>query len=168
MGAYGGVSWTGRLAARWGHYGSSVLVAAIAAAIALGVYPPPAGSSIALLLPVALFAVVIFSWLLMRDHDRRLCEFCVSSMPLEAAEIASQLHRRFTLAHLGERRQLVVGYLIVLIGANGLLLIGPAGRVGWAVVESSMIYLVLAYSSHRRFQPWCPQCRGGDIKQLVA
>jgi hypothetical protein len=145
-----------------------VLIASIAAAIGLGVYPPPAGTSLALLLPVLLFGLVIFSWLLMRDHDRRLCEFCVSSMPLDAAEIASQLHRRFTLAHLGERRQLVVGYLIVLVGANGLLLIGPVGRVGWAIIESSMIYLVMAYSSHRRFQPWCPQCRGGDIKQLVA
>ena len=24
-----------------------------------------------------------------------------------------------------------------------------------------MIYLILAYSSHRKLQPWCPWCSGG-------
>ena len=167
MGDYGGFSWSERAVDRWGHWGSSVLIASIVAAIGLGVRPPPAGSPYAIAGPVALFAIVIWSWLRMREHDRRLCELCVKSMPLDAAEIAEQMHLRFTLAHLGERRELVVGYLIVLIGSNGLLLLGPAGRIGWAIIQSSMIYLVMSYSGHRRFQPWCPQCRGGDAKQLV-
>jgi hypothetical protein len=25
-----------------------------------------------------------------------------------------------------------------------------------------MIYLVLSYTTHRRLQPWCPACSGGD------
>jgi hypothetical protein len=168
MGDYSDVSWSRRGADRWGHWGSSVLIGAILAAIALGVRPLPSRSPLAVVLPVTLFALVIFSWLRMRDHDRRLCELCVKSMPLAAAEIAEQMHWRFTLAHLGERRELVIGYLLVLVGSNGLLLAGPIGRIGWAAIQASMICLVMSYSGHRRFQPWCPQCRGGDTRQLVA
>jgi hypothetical protein len=133
----------------------------ITAAIALGVWPPPAGTSIALLLPVTVFAVVIASWLAMRQHDRRLCEACAWAMPLNAAEVAARYQSRFAVAHAGQNRPLVFAYLIVLLGSNVVLVDGLAGRIGWAVVQSSMIYLVLAYSSHRRFQPWCPRCDGG-------
>jgi hypothetical protein len=168
MGDYSELSSGGSLANRWGHWGAQLLIGAIVGAIALGLRPLPAGSPQAVLVPVLLFTFVIISWLKMREHDRRLCEFCVKSMPLDASEIAEQMHTRFTLAHLGERRELVIGYLVVLIGSNGLLLLGPFGRLGWAAVQATMIYLVLAYSGHRRFQPWCPQCRGGDTRPRVS
>jgi hypothetical protein len=161
MGEYGGVSWAGRASDRWGHWGAGVLIASIMAAIVLGVRPPPAGNPLAVYLPLTLFALVILSWVKMRQHDRRLCELCAYAVPLNASEQAQRMQRRFALAHLSERRALVVGYLVVLVGSNGLLLFGMSGRLGWALVQSTMIYLVLAYSSHRRFQPWCPRCSGG-------
>jgi hypothetical protein len=167
MGAYRDLSWPGRAADHWGHWGSRVLIASVLCAIALGVRPLPATSPLAAILPVALIALVLLSWRRMREHDRRLCELCVKSMPLEVAEIAARMHFRFTLAHLGERRKIVVSYLAILVASNGLLLIGPIGRLSWGVIQLSMIYLVLAYSSHRRFQPWCPQCQGGEPKRLV-
>jgi hypothetical protein len=149
---------------RAGHWASTTLIGAILAAIALGVEPPAAGSKAALWLPAAVFGTVLMSWLLMRQHDRRLCEQCAASMPLNAAEVASAYRRRFAVAHA--QRRTVVGYLVALIAANLLLIGGTTpGRIAWAVAQSSMVYLVLAYSSHRRFQPWCPQCRndgGGE------
>jgi hypothetical protein len=144
---------------------SSALIVAIAAAIVVGVFPLPAGSTLSICVPLLLITVVITSWLKMRDHDRRLCEWCMTSMPLNAAEVAGRLRRRFAIAHSAARRRVVVAYLVVLVGSNGLLWLNLPGRLGWAVVQSSMIYLVLASTSHRRFQPWCPQCRddgGGE------
>jgi hypothetical protein len=150
---------------RAGHWASSVLIWSIIAAVALGVVPLPAGTPGAMWLPLALFAIVIGSWLLMRQHDRRLCEHCAQSMPLNAAEVAAAYRYRFATAHANRRT--IVSYLVVLIGANVLLVAGgQPGRYLWALIQLSMVYLVLAYSSHRRFQPWCPQCRndggGGD------
>jgi hypothetical protein len=161
MGNYGGYSWSARASDRWGHWGASILIASILAAIALGVQPPPAGSWIALALPLTLFAGVLVSWVKMRNHDRRLCERCARAMPLNAAETSHYLRHRFAVAHAAGRRGLLVPYLAVLLGSNALLLAGYPGRLGWALVQSSMIYLVLSYSAHRRFQPWCPQCRDG-------
>jgi hypothetical protein len=82
-------------------------------------------------------------------------------MPLNAAEVAAAYRFRFAAAHASRRT--IVAYLIVLIGANFLLVVGgQPGRYVWALTQLSMIYLVLAYSSHRRFQPWCRRCRNDD------
>jgi hypothetical protein len=153
------MSFDGDLSAvgRIGHLASSALVVAIVGAIALGLAPPPAGSPMALLLPLALFAMVIGCWMLMRGHDRRLCERCARAMPLNAAQVATAYRNRFALAHAD--RRFVAGYLLALLASNLLLLGGPAERIGWAGAQSTMIYLVLADTSHRRFQPWCPTCR---------
>jgi hypothetical protein len=155
------VSWDGRPASRWGHWGATCLLTAIGAAILLGLHPLPAGTPGAVLIPTLLFGVVIASWLAMRQHDRKLCEICAVAMPLNAAETASRYHRRFALAHASSNRRLIVGYLVILLGSNFFLIYGTEGRIAWAVVQSTMFYLVLAYSSHRKYQPWCPQCRGG-------
>jgi len=81
-------------------------------------------------------------------------------MPLNPAQEAARYHNRFAVAHV--ERPMVIGYLLVLIVSN-LLLVGGAtlGRLIWGVVQSSMVYLVLAYSTHRRLQPWCPRCQDG-------
>ena len=31
----------------------------------------------------------------------------------------------------------------------------------WAVIQCSMVYLIMSHVTHRRFQPWCPWCSGG-------
>jgi hypothetical protein len=162
MGDYAELGWAARPMDVWGHCGARVLVVAVLAAIVLGVRPPPPGTALALYLPLALLVVVVVSWLLMRRHDRHPCELCAQEMPLNAAELADGMRASFAVAHAGERRPLVIGYLLVLAASNVLLLAGPLGKLVWAVAQSSMIYLVLAYSNHRRFQPWCPRCGGGE------
>jgi hypothetical protein len=113
----------------------------------------------------ALFVFVLASWLMMREHDRRLCERCLLSTPLNPSEHAARYGRRFWMAHTGLQPRFLVPYLVVLIGSN--FATPMIGRIGWAVIQSSMIYLVLSYSTHRKYQPWCPWCRrGGDGEQV--
>src|ERR1700712_4847946 len=123
MGDYS-VSWAGRSAARWGHGSPNTLIACVVAEIALGVQPPPAGTPLAMYLPLMLFAFVVMSWIYMRQHDRRLCELCMRAMPLDASAVASRYHRRFSVAHASTSRKLVVFYLILLVGSNFLLAFG--------------------------------------------
>ena len=158
--------WPIRAANRWGHWGAQLLIGAILATIALVLKPLPYDNPIATMAPIALFLLVVASWLLMRQHDRRLCENCIASMPLNASELAARYRRRLTVAHLGSNLRVVIPYFVVLIGSNFFLLgsnllPGTLGEYTWAAIQSTMIYLVLAYSTHRKLQPWCPQCNGG-------
>jgi len=149
----------GRLSSGWGHYAPQLLSVSIVAVIALACQPYAFGSA-AVLAAGLLLVFVLLTWARMREHDRRLCEHCVRSMPLNAAEAAARYQRRFWLAHSGSRPRYLIPYLVVLIGSN-FLTTTTAGRIGWAVIQSSMIYLILAYSSHRTLQPWCPWCSDG-------
>jgi hypothetical protein len=153
-----GLPYSGGLARSWGHRAPQLLTVAILGAIALGVRPMTP-TPLSILTPLMLLVFVVVTWLFMRQHDRRLCESCAASMPLNAAEHAARFNRRFRLAHAGSNPRLMIPYLIVLVGSN--FLTGPAGRIGWALVQSTMIYLIMAHVSHRRLQPWCPQCSGG-------
>lgn len=154
-----------RSARRWGHWGAQFLIAAILVTIAIALRPLPYDSPAAALVPVLLVLMVLASWLLMRQHDRRLCEDCMRSLPLDPAQDAARFRRRLMLAHLATDRRLVGGYLLLLLASNLVLIenLVPSdlGRPLWAAVQSTMVYLVLAYTTHRRLQPWCPQCGGG-------
>lgn len=150
--------YSGGIRRRWGHYAPQLLSGAILVAIALGIRPI-SPSMLTLLGTMSLLTFVLITWLLMREHDRRLCESCAASMPLNAAEHAARFQRRFWLAHAGGNWRVVVPYLVVLIGSN--FLTSTPGRVFWAAMQSTMIYLILAYGSHRKLQPWCPWCSGG-------
>jgi multisubunit Na+/H+ antiporter MnhC subunit len=161
VGEYGGISWAGP-SDRLGHWASNVLIVSILTAIVIGVCPLPAGSFVSICVPILVMAVVIASWLKMREHDRRLCEWCAQAIPLNVEAAAARLHRRFAIAHASERRWLMGSYITVLIASNGLLWLGLYGRIGWAIAQTSVIYLVVVAGSHRRFQPWCPQCREGN------
>jgi len=153
-----GLSYSGGLSRRWGHYAPQLLSVSILLAIALGIRPITAGP-LTLLAVMSLLIFVLLTWLQMREHDRRLCESCAAAMPLNAAEHAARYQRRFWLAHSGSNPRLVVPYMIVLVGSN--FLTSTPGRLVWALIQSSMIYLILAYGSHRKLQPWCPWCSGG-------
>lgn len=149
-------AWSSRAGARIGHHASELLIASIGAAVVLGLRPLP--GLFGLTVPIALFGFVIASFLLMRAHDRKLCESCMSAMPLNAAEQATRYRRRFWAAHTGSEPRFLIPYLVVLIGSN--FATSTPGRIFWAAMQLSMIYLILAQSSHRRLQPWCPWCRG--------
>jgi hypothetical protein len=66
----------------------------------------------------------------------------------------------FRLTHCGAEPRYLIPYLAVLIGSN--FATTTVGRIGWAIIQSSMIYLIMAHTAHRRLQPWCPWCSGGD------
>ena len=146
-----------RVADVWGHFAPEVLCLSIVAAVMIGLRPPD--SALMVTAPVALMTVVVVSWLLMRRHDRRLCEQCMSSMPLNAAEKAVKYQRRFWMAHTGSEKRFLIPYLTVLIGSN--FFPGTWGRLAWAAIQLTMIYLILSHVAHRRFQPWCPWCSSG-------
>ena len=163
----------GPSASRWGHWSPHVLVGAIVTSIALVLRPlPPSPAS--LLVPVLVMAVVLVSWLTMRQHDRGLCELCMAAMPLNPSEAATRCRRRFVVTHLGSDRRALAAYLIVLVASNVLLLPAPGifhtlGQYAWAAVQVTLIYLVVCYTTHRRLQPWCPECQGrgpGDEERL--
>jgi hypothetical protein len=134
-----------------------MLIGAIVAVVLVPVLPLP--GLFTFTVPVALFGLVIVAFLLMREHDRRLCEMCMGSMPLNAAERASQYQLRFWLAHSATDPRIVAPYMVVLIGSNFVIAI--ITQVGWAAIQLTMVYLVLAYSTHRKLQPWCPWCSEG-------
>lgn len=153
--------WRGRAADSLGHHANEVLIASIVASVALGLKPLP--GLLQLTVPIAVFAVIVLSWILMRQHDRRLCDLCLLSMPLNPSEHAARYGRRFWMAHTGSEPRFLVPYLVVLIGSN--FATSTPGRLCWAAVQLSMVYLIMAYSTHRRLQPWCPWCSeggGGD------
>lgn len=150
------------VARRLGHYSAQALMLEIAAAVFLGTQPirqTPSGAS----LSVSLVVLVLATWLAMRLHDRSLCEYCVAEIPLDVEKAAARARWRFWLAHEGSRPHFVMPYFAVLIGTN--FLHGEQGRLVWALAQSSMVYLVMATSTHRKLQPWCPWCRddgGGE------
>jgi len=160
-----GPAW-GPSAARWGHWAPQLLIGAILGSIMLVLRPLPTDHPAVLLLPFLLVMLVLGSWVVMRQHDRQLCERCMAAMPLNPAEAAARCRLRFLVTHLASDRRAVAAYLLILIASNVLLLPGPGtaqtmGRYAWALVQTTMIYLVMCHSTHRRLQPWCPECEGG-------
>jgi hypothetical protein len=157
MHGYADDSWKTRTASTWGHVAPDVLCLTILAAIVVALRPPP--GALGLTVPLSLMALVVVSWLMMRRHDRRLCEACAASMPLNVAQQAVYYGRRFWVAHTGMERRFLVPYVVVLIGSN--FFPGTWGRVVWVIMQCSMIYLIKSHVSHRRYQPWCPWCSNG-------
>jgi hypothetical protein len=155
-----------RLMALWGHYSPELLVTSIGGAIIVGIRPLPGAAGY--IVPIVLMAFVLASWLVMRRHDRSLCERCVTSMPLNPSKLASHYKWRFWMSHTGAERRFLIPYMVVLLGSN-FFTQTTVGLIGWAIVQASMIFLVLSYSTHRRFQPWCPWCSegGGGSEQDV-
>lgn len=138
----------------------------IVAVVALGTQPfrfSPSGRSLGL----SLALLVIATWMLMRQHERRLCEQCVAEIPLDVERAAEKARWRFRLAHAGARPSFVVPYLGFLLATN--FIPTAEGRLIWAAAQLTMIYLVLASTTHHKLQPWCPMCRedgGGDHEDL--
>lgn len=157
MTGFAGAWGHGRAANALGHHATEMLIGSIFAVVAVTVVPPP--GLFALTVPLALFAFTILCFVLMRQHDRRLCEACMVSMPLNAAEKASEYRWRFWLAHSAFDPRIIGPYLIVLIGSN--FVIDTITVYAWALIQLTMVYLVLSYSTHRKLQPWCPWCSEG-------
>lgn len=149
---------SGRLAGWWGHCAPQSLMIAIVAVIVLKLRPVE-DPLMELTVVLGLVSFVLCTWLVMRRHDRGLCEHCMASMPLNPSAMAVRYRRRFWLAHTGSELRFVIPYLAVLVGLG--FATTPAGVGAWVLAQLSIVYPILAYSTHRRLQPWCPWCRDG-------
>jgi len=148
-----------------GHYAPWLLGALVAGLTALTLVPD-ALAVVPWPVLAALLVGALYLGLSILAHNRGLCERCIASLPLDAARVADRYALRFRVAHLFDRRAFAVCYLGALL-VSSLLSGHPLGRYGWAVAESSLVYLLMVYVTHQRLQPWCPYCRGGGEEQVT-
>lgn len=158
-------------ATRWGHHGPTIFVSVIGAMAVLALQPVPYPPGAKPLISLAFVSILIATWLEMRKHDRALCERCVADFPLNPAEAAVTYRRRLAMVHLLAERRAATWYLVGVLVACLLPALAPAAfRVPalavWLAALGSLAYLLLSGVSHRRLQPWCPQCgpQGGSDK----
>jgi hypothetical protein len=142
-----------------GHYAPWLLTIVVASLIVLTLVPAIA-DLVAWPVLAALQVGVVFLAVSMFVHNRHLCARCIAAVPLDASNVAARYTTRFRVAHLFERKLLAVGYLGAVL-ASGALSTHSLGRYAWAVAQASLVYLLVAYVTHQRLQPWCPQCKQG-------
>lgn len=158
-------------ATRWGHAGPTIFVVIIGTMAVLAFLPvpyPPGGKP---LVSVAFIALMIATYAEMRKHDRGLCERCVAEFPLNPAQAAETYRHRLATVHLLANRRAATYYLLAILVACLLPIFAPAplqvpAMALWLASLASLIYLVQSGVTHRRLQPWCPQCgnQGGNDK----
>lgn len=108
---------------------------------------------------IALTALVI---VLGVRHDRLLCERCIADWPLDGEQRAEKRRPLFGLFHVMRNHGILFSLGLVAIALPSFLV-----KQGWVEVASSLgvdlavIALFGVTVIHRRYQPWCPQCRGG-------
>ena len=148
-----------------GHYAPWLLVTLVGALIVLTLVPA-VSSYVAWQVLMMVLVAVIFLAVSMFAHNRHLCARCIASVPLDAPNAAARYALRFRVAHVFERKLYALGYLTVVLG-SAFLSSHPVGRYGWAVAEASLVYLLLAYVTHQRLQPWCPHCKNGGEERTA-
>ena len=142
-----------------GHHAPSLLVTLVGSLVVMTIVPSASSAVPWEVLVMVQVAVVVLA-ISMFAHNRRLCARCIASVPLDAANVAARYGVRFRVAHLFERKAYAIGYLVVL-GGSAFFADHPVGRYAWALAQASLVYLLLAYVTHQRLQPWCPQCKHG-------
>jgi hypothetical protein len=148
-----------------GHYAPWLLAVLVGSLIAMTLVPY-AAAFLTWYVLAAMLVVALVLGISLFAHNRKLCERCIASMPLDAATVAVRYAMRFRVAHLFENKLLALGYLVLVAGSS-LFYTHPVGKYGWAAVEASLIYLLFVYITHQRLQPWCPYCKGGG-EELTA
>jgi hypothetical protein len=149
-----------------GHYAPWLLAIVMGALIVMTLVPA-VSSFVAWELLLLAQVAVLFLALSMFAHNRRLCGRCIASVPLDASQVAARYTTRFRIAHLFERKLYAGGYLGLVIG-SAFLYTHPVGRYGWAAIVASLVYLLQAYVTHQRLQPWCPRCKNGGEEVVAA
>lgn len=96
------------------------------------------------------------------------CDFCYERFPLDAPGVAEKRRKELLRAH---SRRLAINFGLVALGVGiagpiVLKLLGVPGLLS-AVCTTAPVYGWWAYMAfvrrtHRKFQPWCPICRGRD------
>ncbi len=148
-----------------GHYAPWLLAALVGGLVVMTLVPAVSSAVPWQLLLLALAAAVYLGFSVL-SHNRHICERCIASLPLDASATAVRYAVRFRVAHLFERKLFALGYLSAVM-TSALLHSHAVGRYGWALAESSLVYLLLVYVTHQRLQPWCPHCRNGGEEQTT-
>lgn len=143
-----------------GHRAADILCALVAALVICRYWMPTGLPT--LIAAAVLIVLVVAAYLLMRRHDRRLCEHCVRALPLMAAEQAHRKRLRFHTAHALSNRW-GLGYPLVIVGVG--FIPGLAGSILSTITQLGLVYLIRCAVTHSRLQPWCPRCRNGGTDQ---
>ncbi len=148
-----------------GHYAPWLLAGLVGAVVALALVPA-AFSAVPWPVLLGLLVAALVLGVSVPVHNRRLCERCIGSLPLNASGTAERYALRFRVAHLFEHKLFALGYLAVLLGTS-MMSTNPVGRFAFAGAGFSLVYLILVYVTHQRLQPWCPHCRHGGEERPV-
>jgi hypothetical protein len=140
------------------HHSSALLVASAPAALAISWLPLGAARPFASL---GLLIVIVGAWFALRRHDRTLCERCLCDFPDNPSADAERFHRRLHAVHLVSGRRGALTYLGAIFTAMVLL-----GSMASPPALATVAYLFLAQRTHRRLQPWCPECANGGTDIL--
>ena len=164
-----GNDWATPAASRWGHAGPSIFVGIISSMALLAVLPvpyPPGGKP---LVSLTFIVLMLVTFVEMRKHDRGLCERCAADFPLNPAQDAETHSRRLATVHLMADKRIARWYLVAILVACLLPIFVPEmlqlpARALWLASLASLVYVVQSGVTHRRLQPWCPQCgnQGGE------
>lgn len=117
---------------------------------------------------VTAFVIIAAVFAQVAVHDRRLCERCAASTPLDPQRSVTRWKLLLRLSHV---KRLTFALMAVL---TVKLILEQAFRpAGWlfAFDEATTAVLgvfVLSWWAHSRLQPWCPWCHwggGGDHEE---
>ena len=154
---------------RWGHAGPSIFVGIISSMAVLAVLPVPYPTGGKPLVSITFIVLMLVTFAEMRKHDRGLCEACMSDFPLNPSQDAETYSRRLATVHLMADKVVARKYLAAILVACLLPLFAPdplriPAMALWLASLVSLGYIVLSGQTHRRLQPWCPQCghQGGQ------
>jgi len=156
-------------ASRWGHAGPSIIVGVLASMAVLAMVPVQYPTGGRQLLSLSFIVLLLVTFAEMRKHDRGLCERCAADFPLNPAQAAETYSRRLATVHLMADKRVAVRFLVALLVACLLPIFAPGplhtpAMILWLASLASLIYVVQSGVTHRRLQPWCPQCghQGGS------
>ena len=158
-------------ATRWGHAGPHILVGIMGSMAVLAIVPITYPTGARPMISLTFIVVMVSTWLEMRKHNRTLCEYCVADFPLNPAESAQTYSRRLDTVHRLADKKVAAKFLMMVLVACLLPIVAPTelqvpARILWLASLGSVVYVVLSGVTHRRLQPWCPQCgqQGGSDK----
>lgn len=148
---------------RWGHAGPTIFVSILGTMAAFALLPVPYPEGGKPLVSLTFIVLMLVTLIEMRKHDRGLCERCVADFPLNPAQEAETYSKRLETVHLMAEKRIARWYLVAILTACLLPVFAPAplkipALMIWLASLASLVYIVRSGQTHRRLQPWCPQC----------
>jgi hypothetical protein len=110
---------------------------------------------------------MVFCIVQILKHRSRLCEQCITAMPLDAEAQAERKRRSLRWFHITSRPVFLLGWIT--LGVVSLFLPPVPGSCLLAVFSGIAVVSWVTSWRHRPLQSVCPWCywRGGDDEQEV-